>query len=126
MTLTEVLAELGRLGIVATAKGDRLHLDAPRGALTTALRSALAEHKPALLLHLVRATDEVAEAEGEYHRLWLRCCHLDDQLQAAKEDGAAEQVEWLRAELSALVDGPYTAARLRYDAALHQAPGVAA
>ena len=66
----------------------------------------------------------LADAPTEYHRLWLRCCHLDDQLQAAKADCNEERAARVRAELSALIDGPYTAARLRYDAALQLAPSV--
>lgn len=49
MTLPELHALLGRLGIVLSARGDRLHWAAPPGAMTPEVKDALATHKPALL-----------------------------------------------------------------------------
>jgi hypothetical protein len=49
MTAAELLAELNRRGISLRVQGDRLELDAPRGALTPELRRALADHKAELL-----------------------------------------------------------------------------
>ena len=49
MTLAELLTVVRAADIRLEARGDRLVFDAPRGALTPELRSALVEQKPALL-----------------------------------------------------------------------------
>ena len=49
MTASELLATLTALGATVRAVEDRLRIEAPSGALTPELRSALAEQKPALL-----------------------------------------------------------------------------
>ena len=49
MTAPELLAALTALGASVQAVEDRLRIEAPPGALTPALRCALAEQKPALL-----------------------------------------------------------------------------
>src|SRR5579883_2493904 len=49
MTLPELRALLDRLGIVLSARGDRLHWAAPPGAMTPEVKTALATHKAALL-----------------------------------------------------------------------------
>jgi non-ribosomal peptide synthetase component F len=48
----ELLAELSRLGVSASAEGDRLVLRGPQGAITPALRERLARSKPELLERL--------------------------------------------------------------------------
>jgi hypothetical protein len=55
MTLTELRACLDRLGIVLEARANKLHWTAPPGAMTPAIKAAVAEHKPALLALLVEA-----------------------------------------------------------------------
>lgn len=55
MTLTALLEETARLGIRLEARGGRLHVEAPAGAVTPALRDALAQQKPALLAQLAPA-----------------------------------------------------------------------
>ncbi len=50
--LDALLAELAARGVGLAAEGDQLRVQAPKGALTPALREALAVHKPALLAHL--------------------------------------------------------------------------
>ena len=52
MTLPDLQAGLDRLGVVLSARGDRLVIDAPAGALTPEIKAALATHKPALLARL--------------------------------------------------------------------------
>ena len=52
MTPAELLTELGRRGVVLTADGDSLNIDAPRGAVTPELLAALREHKPRLIRFL--------------------------------------------------------------------------
>ena len=49
MTAGDVLAAARALGATVQAVEDRLRIQAPPGALTPELRSALAEQKPALL-----------------------------------------------------------------------------
>ena len=49
MTAPELLAALTSVGATVQAVGDRLRIEAPPGALSPQLRSALAEQKPALL-----------------------------------------------------------------------------
>ncbi len=44
--------ELRARDVVLAPVGDRLHYDAPKGALTPELRQALAEHKAELLAEL--------------------------------------------------------------------------
>ena len=48
MTLAELLTVVRAADIRLEARGDRLVFDAPPGALTTELRAALVEQKPAL------------------------------------------------------------------------------
>ena len=52
MTLAELLTVVRAADIRLEARGDRLLFDAPPGALTPELRTALAEQKPALLTFL--------------------------------------------------------------------------
>lgn len=49
MTIPEVLAETARLGIRLEGRDDRLRYEAPKGAMTAALRAALVKHKADLL-----------------------------------------------------------------------------
>ena len=68
MNAPELLAELQGRGVVLEAVGGRLRFDAPRGALTPALRQAMQQHKGELLelaeRHLrTQARDLVAVAE---------------------------------------------------------------
>jgi hypothetical protein len=52
MTVDGLLAKVEQLGIVLTVKGDRLHVQAPKGILTADLRRALAAQKPDLIRRL--------------------------------------------------------------------------
>ena len=49
MTAPDLLAALTALGATVQAVDDRLRIEAPAGALTPEIRSALTEQKPALL-----------------------------------------------------------------------------
>lgn len=49
MTPAQLLSELQARGAVVTAVDGRLRITAPAGTVTSALRSALTDHKPALL-----------------------------------------------------------------------------
>ncbi len=59
MTATEILSYVKSAGILLAARGDRLHVEAPAGAVTPALREALARHKAALLALLTPARSYV-------------------------------------------------------------------
>ena len=80
MTLTELHALLGRLGVELTARGDRLHYKAPAGALTPEVKAALATHKPALLARLAdppwspRRPPAVVEEIGAWPIPWRQRC----------------------------------------------------
>jgi hypothetical protein len=54
MTVDELLRVAWLTGIRLEARGDRLHVVAPTGRVTPDLRSALEEHKSALLARLRR------------------------------------------------------------------------
>ena len=54
MTPAELVTETRRAGIVLQSDGDRLHVDAPVGALKPELRQTLAARKPELLVILWR------------------------------------------------------------------------
>src|SRR2546423_2736083 len=49
MTARELLTELKQKGVDIKANGDRLVIDAPKGAITPELRTSLTEHKSELL-----------------------------------------------------------------------------
>jgi len=49
MNANLLLDKLKRRGIALAANGDRLTIEAPKGALTDELRQALMDHKPELL-----------------------------------------------------------------------------
>ncbi len=58
MTVSEILTTTAQRGVVLEAQGERLHVEAPVGALTPELRAALAQRKDELLVLL---------APGEQH-----------------------------------------------------------
>lgn len=57
MTLSELLVSLTERGIELELNGDLLRIRAPKGALTPALRAALAERKSDLMAFLCQATE---------------------------------------------------------------------
>jgi hypothetical protein len=57
MTLPELHALLDRRGVKLSARGDRLHWQAPAGAMTAEIVAALQAEKPRLLATLARADD---------------------------------------------------------------------
>jgi hypothetical protein len=56
MTAAKLLADLRRVGVVLSVKGERLTFDAPAGALTADLKDAMRRHKPELIGLLKRGT----------------------------------------------------------------------
>ncbi len=68
MTAYNLLSELRQAGVVVKASGtDRLVVDAPRGALTPDLRTALATHKKELLAILMVTEQKAAPEVGLAH-----------------------------------------------------------
>ncbi|MFP5265566.1 MAG: hypothetical protein ACLGJB_27065 [Blastocatellia bacterium] len=55
MTVMELIAELRGRGVVLEASGERLRVDAPKGAVTPDLRAALEAHKTKILEALTSA-----------------------------------------------------------------------
>ena len=56
MTATALLDELRTRGVHLTIEGEHVAVDAPKGALTDALRQAIRAHKPDLLRLLAQTT----------------------------------------------------------------------
>jgi hypothetical protein len=98
MTLPELHALLDRLGIVLSVRGDRLHYQAPPGVMTPEVRTALADHKPALLADPPPPPDRgwracIAYWPVEWRQRWA------DRSEARQADGDP----WDIAEWSAFV-----------------------
>ena len=60
MNADQLLGELRARGVVLEAAGDRLRVDAPRGAITPELREALTAHKAEVLALLAVPDKEIA------------------------------------------------------------------
>jgi hypothetical protein len=63
MNARSLLEDLRRRGVLLEANGERLHVDAPVGAIPEELRSALTEHKPRLLRLLEWERRKLEEAD---------------------------------------------------------------
>jgi hypothetical protein len=70
-TLPELQECLDRLGIRLSARGDKLHVDAPAGVVTAEVKAALASHKAALLRLL--AEGESPAPPPPTDRGWRAC-----------------------------------------------------
>lgn len=88
MSTHALLAELTTAGVHIEARGERLHVEAPAGAMTEELARRLRQQKPDLLRLLTPTTDEHGPTEfcslcgcGNYHQTerdgpWLcSACH---------------------------------------------------
>jgi hypothetical protein len=62
MNASALLEDLRRRDVTLEAEGDRLHVDAPAGAITDELRAALVENKGRLLELLAREGRSLEEA----------------------------------------------------------------
>jgi tubulysin polyketide synthase-like protein len=62
MNASDLLEDLRRRDVALEAEGDRLHVDAPAGAITDDLRTALVEHKEHLLELLARERHKLEKA----------------------------------------------------------------
>jgi hypothetical protein len=77
MSAVGLLADLRQRGVILTATGDRLQIDAPVGVLTESNRAALREHKAELLMLLgavapVAPLDEFSDLRAQLARGDLR------------------------------------------------------
>lgn len=80
-SLDELLAELSRLDVRLVLDGDKLRVDAPRGALTPELHAALVERKAEVVARLRAAGTVVRGVSPGQRRLW--------ELAKLQADGAA-------------------------------------
>ena len=60
MNAAKLIEELRSRGVVVEAAGDRLRVDAPKGAVTPELREALAEHKTEVMALITITEEEIA------------------------------------------------------------------
>jgi hypothetical protein len=81
-----LMRDLQAAGAVLEARGDRLHVDAPVGLLTRALRTAILEHKAALLV-LLSGERSAPAADAPAH-VWA--AYFDRQIELINQDLAAE------------------------------------
>jgi hypothetical protein len=77
MTAEDLLDDLRKREVAVTIRGDHLRVEAPRGVLTEELRSALSEHKPALL-RLLRSTPEPQGGLSEAEKEGIAAMSLDE------------------------------------------------
>ncbi|MFN8474901.1 MAG: hypothetical protein U0822_22125 [Anaerolineae bacterium] len=85
MTILELLDELHTRGVVLERNGERLHVDAPTGAVTAPLREAMAEHKEELLAYIDLADYDTRPDLASDSLLWRRLLQM-----AASDDHLAE------------------------------------
>jgi len=71
MNASTLLADLCRRGIRLSVSGERLSVDAPKGAVTSDLRTALVEHKAALI-QLLSADDPNVAWRADFMRSQVR------------------------------------------------------
>ena len=108
MNATILLNDLRRGGVTLAANGDRLSVDAPKGALTDELRRSIAAHKADLLALL-----EAEAARDELERLDARLGEMNQRLFELFEDGERDAARRLQDELRRLVGDEWLPARVR-------------
>jgi TubC N-terminal docking domain len=113
MTAAELLADLRRRGVALAPKGDRLSVDAPKGAVTDELRRSITDHKADLLalLEAGAATAELGRIEADLTAKNARLLEL-----CAGDDRAA--ADRLQAQIRAIVGGEWLPAKRREARAL--------
>lgn len=81
MSAADLLAELEAAGVVFEPRGDRLHVEAPRGVLTAERKRLLGEYKPSVLAVLSRGDAllrrAVADTSWTVDDLWRALSHAD-------------------------------------------------
>jgi hypothetical protein len=108
MNATILLDDLRRRGVTIAANGDRLSVDAPKGALTDELRRSIPHHKADLLALL-----EAEAARDELERLEARLGEMNQRLFELFEDRRRDAAKRLQDELRRLVGEEWLPARVR-------------
>lgn len=91
MSAAEIIHELRQAGVIIEARGDRLHVEAPKGLLTPERREVLRAHKAELLVRLARRDERVMVAYS-----LAKAPHLRPVVIGAPGDTADDVVENLR------------------------------
>ena len=68
MNAQRLLVQLEHAGVILAPRGDRLHVDAPKGVITEEVRQQMVEHKPELM-RLLRDAPEESEPRTESERV---------------------------------------------------------
>jgi hypothetical protein len=107
MTALELLNDMRTRDIRLECRGDKLHVDAPKGAVTPEIRATLLEHKAELLALLA---EEAYEADlldqmhpdilQVHHDVFIECCICGTTVAFYSEQGAAYcETHWTRLHL---------------------------
>lgn len=115
MNATILLDDLRRGGVRLAANGDRLSVDAPKGALTDDVRAAIGAQKADLLTLL-----ETEAARAEWERLDAELTEMIQRLFELWEDGERDAAKRLQDELRRLVGEAWQPARVRLARLEHQ------
>lgn len=78
MNAHRLLSQLQRSGVILAPRGERLHVDAPKGVLTEEIQQMMAQHKP----ELMRLLEGVSEEESQPRLDAVAAMKLDDFAQA--------------------------------------------
>ncbi len=62
MNARQLLAELEQAGVILAPRGDRLHVDAPKGVVSDEIRHQMVRHKPELLRLVQESTESTSKA----------------------------------------------------------------
>ena len=108
MSAEALLDDLRQRGVALAARGDRLSVDAPRGALTDQVRAAIAARKADLLTLL-----EAEAARAEWERLDAAMSEMNQRLFELWEEGERDAAKALQDELRRLVGEAWQPARVR-------------
>lgn len=119
MNAQRLLAELERSGVILAPRGDRLHVDAPKGVLTEEIRQQMVQQKPELL-RLARVAamklDDFAQAglivQVFSDRLGTRALFVSDNVPESKLEGRPEVI-YRASELKKLAKIPPDPEHLR-------------
>lgn len=91
MNVAEMIYELRQAGVIIEARGDRLHIEAPKGLLTPERREVLRAHKAELLVRLARRDERVTVVYS-----LVEAPHLHPVVIGTLGDTAEDVVENLR------------------------------
>ncbi|WP_394833377.1 aminotransferase class I/II-fold pyridoxal phosphate-dependent enzyme [Pendulispora rubella] len=115
MTIDELLEELSRRGITLALDGSQWRMRAPHGALTEALKAAIAEHKAQLVAMLPSAAPEATAKDTPASAHWSELTFEQFMTRGVREFAEAEELQrWREAMqkegLEAMFDRPHLSA----------------